>query len=426
MLPVELADLHEIVALCSDLSSVATADGDLHQLVELVARGAGVWAAVVDDSLTVLAVSGGRERAGADRLREVLQNEEEAVGQLVATAARMRRALSLPASGDSAVSLVVAPILVGDDSVAYLVSAAHDADETGEDARIMVTEHAAMVGAVVLGRRRVAAIAAGRARRELFDGLVLVGDRSDADIDGWARHLGIEPEPRQRVLLTTWAAPGGVPLPAVSDLVEQTIATRCPAATVVNRDTEVVTVLPGDDDLGLARQLTELARLCRRNLSARFPDVRVVAGLGDPHLGAAGISTSYGEARRAVDVGRTLPGLSDVTSFAGLGVHRLLAQVHDTGELGRYVRHVLGALVDHDRATGSSYCRTLSVYFRENGSPQRAASVLHTHPNTIAYRIRRADEIAGLDLGSYAGRLAVQLALEIMSGLEGAGCAISS
>ncbi|GAA3547315.1 hypothetical protein GCM10022222_33670 [Amycolatopsis ultiminotia] len=419
-------DLHQVVALCSELSSVATADGDLGQVVALVAGRAGVWAAVVDDALTVLALSGGPDRGEADLLGEALETDKEAVSQLISAAARMRRALSLPAFGAAAVSLVVAPILVGDDSVAYLLTAGHDADETGEDTRIMVTEHAAMVSAVILGRRRVVAIAAGRARRELFDGLVLVGDRTEADIDGWARHLGIEPGHRQRVLLTAVESPTGAAVPAVTELVEHLIATRCPIATVVNRGTEVVALVPGDDDAGLAGMLTGLARLCHRTVTERFPGVRVIAGLSDPHTGAVRISTSYGQARRAVDIGRTFPGLPEVTVFADLGVHRLLAQVREVAELGRFTRHVLGALLDYDRANGTGYCETLSVYFRENGSPQRAGALLHAHPNTVTYRVRRAEEIAGLDLGYYPDRLAVQLALEIRNGLGGDGCATAS
>jgi sugar diacid utilization regulator len=416
----EFADLRHVVALCGELSSLATTDCDLEQIVNVVAARAGVWAAVVDDALTVLAVGADAARhAGEEQPTGVLDSDPEAVSQLVAAAARMRRALSLPALGASAVSLVVAPILVGDDSVAYLVTAGHDADETGEDARIMVTEHAAMVCAVVLGRRRVVAIAAGRARRELFDGLVFVGDRTEADVEGWARHLGIEPDQRHRALVTALYSPAGTPTPAATDLVEHMITTRCPAATVVNRDTEVVALVPGDDDAELARRLTALARLCREAVTARHPEVRLIAGLGDPHTGAARIGASYDEARRAVDIGRLMTGLSDVTVFAELGVHRLLAQVHPTSELGGFARDVLGDLIDHDRTNGTDYCATLTAYFRENGSPRRAAALLHTHPNTVAYRIHRVEKITRLDLGSYSDRLAVQVALEIVNGLGG-------
>ncbi|WP_435176323.1 PucR family transcriptional regulator [Actinacidiphila sp. bgisy145] len=441
----EFADLRHVMALCGELSGLAATDCDLEQVVTLVAGRVGVWAAVVDDTLSVLAAGGagpagagggdsgpGPAGAGGAGLAGVLDNDPDAVAQLVAAASRMRRALSLPAAGASAVSLVVAPILVGDDAVAHLVTAGHDADETGEDARIMVTEHAAMVCAVVLGRRRVVAIAAGRARRELFDGLVLVGDRTgSADAEGWARHLGIEPGQRHRVLVAAVRPPAGAPaapLPAAAaptaataaiDLVEHMLATRCPGATVVNRDTEVVALVPGDDDAGLARRLTALAALCRDAVAARFPGVRLVAGLGDPHTGAGRISTSYTEARRAVDIGSVMPGLSGVTVFAELGVHRLLAQVRDPGELGGFARDVLGDLIDHDRDNGTDYCATLTAYFRQNGSLRRAADLLHTHPNTVVYRIHRAEKISRLDLGSYPDRLAAQVALEIVNALGG-------
>ncbi len=60
------------------------------------------------------------------------------------------------------------------------------------------------------------------------------------------------------------------------------------------------------------------------------------------------------------------------------------------------------------------YLATLACYFRENASPQRASRVLHVHPNTVTYRIRRVEEITGLDLGSYRDRLMAQVALEIL------------
>lgn len=41
---------------------------------------------------------------------------------------------------------------------------------------------------------------------------------------------------------------------------------------------------------------------------------------------------------------------------------------------------------------------TLSLFFRENNSPSRAAKQPHVHPNPVAYRLRRAAEITGLRL----------------------------
>jgi len=75
---------------------------------------------------------------------------------------------------------------------------------------------------------------------------------------------------------------------------------------------------------------------------------------------------------------------------------------------------VLGKLSLHERDHKSEYLATLACYFRENNSPQRASRSLHVHPNTVTYRIRRIEEITGLDFDNYRDRLMAQVALEIL------------
>jgi DNA-binding PucR family transcriptional regulator len=103
-----------------------------------------------------------------------------------------------------------------------------------------------------------------------------------------------------------------------------------------------------------------------------------------------------------------------VVAFGDLGIHRLLLQVPDLAELRRFADEVLGGLKGGDSEQAPVYLATLACYFRENASPQRASRLLHVHPNTVTYRIRRVEEITGLDLGSYRDRLVAQVALEIL------------
>jgi DNA-binding PucR family transcriptional regulator len=107
-----------------------------------------------------------------------------------------------------------------------------------------------------------------------------------------------------------------------------------------------------------------------------------------------------------------------VAAFADLGVHRLLLRVPNVGDLWEFADEVLGALRREERVTGIEYLRTLSVYFQESGSPRRAAERLHLHPNTVSYRLRRAEELTGLSLGIHRDRLMAEIAAEIMTGLE--------
>ena len=127
----------------------------------------------------------------------------------------------------------------------------------------------------------------------------------------------------------------------------------------------------------------------------------------------------YAEARRAVDTLRMLAGVGDVAVFGDLGIHRLLVRVRDVSDLREFATDVLGPLLEYERANDTDYLTTLTAYFRENNSPQRTAKRLHMHANTVAYRIRRIEEITGMTLSSYADRLVVQVAVEIVNGLGG-------
>jgi sugar diacid utilization regulator len=282
-----------------------------------------------------------------------------------------------------------------------------------------VTEHAAGICGIVLGRARVVAAAAGQARRELFEGLLLLGDRAEADVDGWARHLGIKPDQRHRVLTTVVRAGDGAPPAREAELataVEHLLLAHCAAATVVNRGGEVVAVVAeNDDDPGALAALAAVATHCKTSIEARHPGAAVSAGIGNAYAGSARISTSYAESRHALDTTALMAGLGGVVAFADLGIARLLARVRDVRDLHDFARDVLGELLAHDH--GRDYLATLTVYFNENNSPQRSARRLHMHPNTVAYRVRRIEEITGLSLSSYSDRLMLQVALEIVNGV---------
>lgn len=75
---------------------------------------------------------------------------------------------------------------------------------------------------------------------------------------------------------------------------------------------------------------------------------------------------------------------------------------------------MFGGLTAGGRGNAADYLTTLGCYFRANNSPQRASQVLHVHPNTVTYRVRRVEELTSLDFGSYRDRLLAQVALEIL------------
>jgi sugar diacid utilization regulator len=343
--------------------------------------------------------------------------------------AQTRRSLRLPDVGDAA-GVIVAPILVGDDVPAYLMTFGSGQQGDGGDMSLLVTEHAATICGVILGRERVVAAAARQVRDDLVEGLLLGSGRDNGEVGRWARHLGYDPTRDHRILAVAFEAAGstraggtragstGALGKRVAAAVDHFFTTRMPGAITSIREDEVVVVVPesGRQHHG-AEEAGRLSASCLARMRDLFPEAVITIGIGGACRDPADIARSYGQARRTIDAVVRLGRQGQVVAFENLGIHRLLLQVPDLAELRSFATEILGKLGGQERQRGTELLTTLACYFRENNSPQRTARSLHVHPNTVAYRIRRIQEITGLQLGTYRDRLMAQVALEIIDAL---------
>jgi DNA-binding PucR family transcriptional regulator len=76
----------------------------------------------------------------------------------------------------------------------------------------------------------------------------------------------------------------------------------------------------------------------------------------------------------------------------------------------------LTALVERDRRSGTNYVQSLLTYLDAFGDLATAAAQLHVHRNTLRYRLRRAQELTGLDLSHPQQRLPAMLQLRLPPG----------
>lgn len=255
----------------------------------------------------------------------------------------------------------------------------------------LAAEHAALACAA-------ARDPAGAARRDLLEALLLGRAHHDGELARWAAHLGHDGRPHAVAVLVPHRDPAAA---------EAEIRRHAPTAMVTARPDEVVAVLGADTPAAAVDRAVALAD--QLGVAA--------AGIGDAYCAAADVARSYGEARWALAVARRRSGAERVLTFRDLGVNRLLARFPDLAELRSFGEEVIGRLLDEEAATGMPYLATLTAYFQVNGSPSQAARRLHVHPNTIAYRMRRIEELTGLRLGEQRDRLMAEVAVEIVAGM---------
>jgi DNA-binding PucR family transcriptional regulator len=76
-------------------------------------------------------------------------------------------------------------------------------------------------------------------------------------------------------------------------------------------------------------------------------------------------------------------------------------------------------ILSHDAAHGTGYADTLLAYLDTGGDVAAAARRLNVHPNTCRYRLARAEQIAGFNLGDPDERLLLWLQLRLGPGADG-------
>jgi purine catabolism regulator len=92
--------------------------------------------------------------------------------------------------------------------------------------------------------------------------------------------------------------------------------------------------------------------------------------------------------------------------------------IEDAASLRALVGSVLGAAQAYDADHDSDLVRTVQTWLERERQTAPAAAALHIHPNTLAYRLRRFEEVSGRNLRSTADLAELWLAFRALGHLE--------
>jgi hypothetical protein len=99
--------------------------------------------------------------------------------------------------------------------------------------------------------------------------------------------------------------------------------------------------------------------------------------------------------------------------FGELGVYQLLFYAPDIAFLQAQYQRQLGNLEKYDLEHNSDYIHTLKVYLESDCDLLETAARMHTHRNTVVYRIRKIKEILCSDLNNSAVKFDIMLSFHI-------------
>jgi DNA-binding PucR family transcriptional regulator len=132
--------------------------------------------------------------------------------------------------------------------------------------------------------------------------------------------------------------------------------------------------------------------------------------LGTCHPGVAGFRLTHLESIAALVIAERHD--AAVVRYEDVEIVCLAAGILCDDVRAAFVRRELGDLVGSDHAT-QRLRETLRVYLKEDGDASATGELLRMHPNTVRYRVRRAEQRLGH--GISRRRTQLELALEIIS-----------
>ena len=175
---------------------------------------------------------------------------------------------------------------------------------------------------------------------------------------------------------------------------------------VATTDERLYVLIPRSRSTGLA---TWVGGVLDR-LAARFgPQLR--AAIAAPVASLDQVPAARDEVDRVLD---SPVGTDRVTSLTQSRTPVLLGEIADLVRSRAELRDPrLQALFDYDQEREAALVDTLDQYLQRFGDVRAAAANMHVHPNTLRYRVRRAQEILGMSLDDPDSRLLLQIQLLI-------------
>jgi len=183
------------------------------------------------------------------------------------------------------------------------------------------------------------------------------------------------------------------------NLVSRIAAKYCPQVILADRSEQLILLLPyplqgqGPAKIWLNKLLQSLAREVEQCL----PGQEFLAGVGRLYTSVDQLYRAYQEAKLALYVGRLLFPKEKIIFFDQLGALRFLINQGEQ-ELADFYADMLGPLEDYDKQHNTDLLPTLVEFLRSSADYALTAERLFIHVNTLRYRLRKIEEILGVDL----------------------------
>jgi purine catabolism regulator len=114
--------------------------------------------------------------------------------------------------------------------------------------------------------------------------------------------------------------------------------------------------------------------------------------------GAASFRAGFEEAANALLGASVIQDKPALMTYEELGPYKYLLRMPLDSTMRDEHRDAVMRIAEYDRERQTALLRTLEEFMRRRGNISATAEALYVHPNTLRQRLRRIQELSGIDL----------------------------
>jgi DNA-binding PucR family transcriptional regulator len=300
---------------------------------------------------------------------------------------------------------------------------APEGDAISRDLDLRAVEHGATVLALEVVNERVARATEERLQADFLADLLKGRDEPEDRLIERARHYGLTLGLEHRVLVvqlegwTQYEASAGLSEAVgkrrrteVLHLVGSRIAERLPGSLASRAGDSVTAAVPTESLADPLPALRGVFEEIGRRVDQLAPGLVLLAGIGMTARTSPEFAESHRDAQHCVELLRKLDRPGEVLARDELGILGLFIDSQRSEELRSLARRVLGPVLERDGDSGGALVQTLDEYLTRSCDARACAEALYVHVNTVRYRLRRVEELTGLDLRNPSDLLTATIA----------------
>jgi len=299
-------------------------------------------------------------------------------------------------------------------------------------AQMVALEHGATVAALKWMEGRALSQVAQHFQNEVLENLLSDQPGALDRAQKLASQLGMSLETPFWVIVASpdaWSRESSIPTEGASQshmetslhLARRYIRILSPRAVSWRQGTRLVTLFPSRGRSASTPDLVQALQDIARRVAQENAPYTVSMGLSNLAPTLEEFRRAYRGAMQSLELGRVLHkgSASTVTALADLGLLRLLSPGDSRDELEKFCEETLGAVVRRDKR--GALLPTLQAYLESGCNLRQTAAALGVHYNTVRYRVHRLHKLLGPVLRDPRGRLNLEVALQLLPLVRGAG-----